>query len=567
MNFNEKTYICKDVYTIDGILNFIGKIPVDINGRTITYKMYANYHELLDKNVFEIKSQGIRLYVHFDEKIKPDGYSINITTENKIIIKVANNRGIRYAFKMLNDLVKKTKQGFTLPIILIEDEPSFSVRGIVEGYYGEPWTLDEHLDMADFMDQYRLNAFMYAPKTDPYHRDKWFELYPDDLFSTLCSVKDKLESKDIDFYYCISPGHAKKPEDGFKYVGDEDFERLFNKLRQVIDIGVNHFGLFLDDIDYQLSGENQRIFKRPGIAHAHICNKVYDFLKENVLDPTLVMCPTEYHQIGQTEYRHDLKEYLDDEIVVFWTGDRVCAEAITENEAKETLEAYEKPIFIWVNFPVSDFTYGVREFIAPIKNRSANLGAYAEGFFINPSLHYHISKMGMITMAHYAWNTSHYDPEKSFEIALNSVSREFANLGQAYFNYNYPNVLSHGNLEMEKQMVENHDYPAIINYMQDMSKSAKALLTLKEPIIDELKPWLQRAVEEEIMVKKIIEGKIVKQELLAFFENIKFSGGKILDYLIADLKLFSDEEYSTLIAKRRGGEWYRVFEYKRWSNH
>ncbi|MGD9604757.1 MAG: beta-N-acetylglucosaminidase domain-containing protein [Bacilli bacterium] len=567
MNFNETTYICKNVYSIDGILKFDGKIPVDINGRTVTYKMYSNFHELLDKNIFEVNNHGLLFYVHYDENIKEDGYYLNITTENKIIIKASNIRGIRYAFKMLNDLARKSNDGFLLPIVLIEDEPSFPIRGIVEGYYGEPWTLDEHLDMADFMDQFRLNAFMYAPKTDQYHREKWFELYPDDLFQQLLTIKNKLASKDIDFYYCISPGHAKNPEDGFQYAKDADFDRLFIKLKQVIDVGVNHFGLFFDDIDYQLSGDNLQLFKRPGIAHAHICNKVMDFLRENVIDPVLVMCPTEYHQIGATEYRNDLKQNLDEDIVVFWTGDRVCAEAITENDAKQTAEAYEKPIFIWDNFPVSDFTYGVREFIAPIKNRAANLSDYALGYLINPSLHYHISKIGMITMAHYAWNCQHYDYVKSYSIALNSVSHEFATLGEAYFEYNYPNVLSHGNLALEKQMVENHDYSAILAYMEKVSKSATQLLTINEPIIDELKPWLLRVIDEEKIIKQIIDGELNKKTLLTFLQNIKFSGGKILDYLIADKKLLTDEEFTNLLSKRRGGEWYRVFEYKRWPKH
>ncbi|HPN61641.1 MAG TPA: beta-N-acetylglucosaminidase domain-containing protein, partial [Bacilli bacterium] len=334
------------------------------------------------------------------------------------------------------------------------------------------------LEMADFMDQYRLNAFMYAPKTDPYHREKWYEPYPEQQFQDLCAIKDKLAARNIDFYYCISPGHAQKPKDAFKYVGDEDFERLFLKLKQMIDVGVDHFGLFLDDIDYQLSGDNLRLFKRPGIAHAHICNKVFDFLKAHVVEPVLVMCPTEYHQIGATEYRQDLKDFLDDEIIVFWTGDRVCAEVITENDAKQTAEAFAKPIFIWDNFPVSDFTYGVREFIAPIKNRAVNLSDYAEGYLINPSLHYHISKIAMITMAHYAWNSGRYDYTKSFDRALKSVSPTFASLGQAFFDYNYPNVLSHGQLLIEKQMVEKHDYPAIKHYMKAVADSARQLLKL-----------------------------------------------------------------------------------------
>jgi len=569
MDILKKNYLFSDIFSLDGFLEFKGKIPFEINDRAVTFRMYSSFHKLVDPEFFiankDVKeAEPIRLFVIYEASLREDAYSLDITAQRNVIIKSSSDRGVRYAFGALNHLVEKSSPGYRLPIVLIADAPSFRFRGIIEGYYGEPWSFEEHLEMADFMDEYRLNAFMYAPKLDPYHREKWFEPYPEAEFSKLKEIKFKLSEKNIDFYYCISPGHAKDPKDAFKYTGEEDFKRLFVKLQQVIDIGVSHFGLLLDDIDYQLSGENLQIFSRPGIAHAHICNQVYAYLKSHVLDPVLVMCPTEYHQIGDSEYRHDLKEHLNDDIYVFWTGDRVCAEAITEEDAKETQAAFQKRLFIWDNFPVSDFTYGVREFIAPIKNRTAALSKYAEGYMINPSLHYQISKIGMITMAHYAWNSAKYDYEKSFEMALRSISEAFAKLGSAYFQYNYPNVLSHGNLADEKKMVENHEYSKIQEYVGAAAKSAKALLKIKHPIIDELAPWLNRTIAEEEIINKIIGGLLSEAELKTFLENIKFSGSKILDYLIADKKLLNEEDFEKLIKNRRGREWYRVFENKRW---
>ncbi|HBP26264.1 MAG TPA: hypothetical protein DD618_04860 [Acholeplasmatales bacterium] len=569
MNILKKNYLFSDIFSLDGFLEFEGKIPFEINDRAVTFRMYSSFQKGLDPEFFIANSEAkekepIRLFVLYEAALGEDAYSLDITAQRNVIIKASSDRGIRYAFRVLNQLAEKSHEGSKLPIVLIEDAPSFRFRGIIEGYYGEPWSFEEHLEMANFMDEYRLNSFMYAPKLDPYHREKWFEPYPEAEFFKLKEIIAKLSEKNIDFYYCISPGHANDPKDAFKYTGEEDFARLFAKLQQVIAIGVSHFGLLLDDINYQLSGLNRQMFSRPGIAHAHICNQVYDFLKSNVLDPVLVMCPTEYHQIGDSEYRNDLKEYLDDDIYVFWTGDRVCAEAITESDAKLTQEAFQKRLFIWDNFPVSDFTYGVREFIAPIKNRTAALSNYAEGYMINPSLHYQISKIGMITMAHYAWNSAKYDYEKSFEMALRSVSDAFFKLGNAYFQYNYPNVLSHGNLANEKKMVASHDYPSIQKYVGAAAQSAQALLKIKHPIIDELAPWLKRTIAEEAIINKIMADQITEEELKLFLEDIKFSGSKILDYLICDKKLLNEEDFVKLIKKRRGPEWYRVFENKRW---
>ena len=46
------------------------------------------------------------------------------------------------------------------------------LRGVVEGFYGTPWTFDDRSDIIEFCRQSNLNAYIYAPKDDPYHRDK-----------------------------------------------------------------------------------------------------------------------------------------------------------------------------------------------------------------------------------------------------------------------------------------------------------------------------------------------------------------------------------------------------------
>ena len=53
------------------------------------------------------------------------------------------------------------------------------LRGIVEGFYGKPWTQEQRIDMMAFCEAHRLNAYIYAPKDDPYHREKWREPYPE----------------------------------------------------------------------------------------------------------------------------------------------------------------------------------------------------------------------------------------------------------------------------------------------------------------------------------------------------------------------------------------------------
>jgi hyaluronoglucosaminidase len=528
--------------------------------------MFSDFDKLFDNHVFELVGKtenSLEVSINYDSNIITDGYTIDVR-KNLLTINASSERGIIYAIDVVNSLPFIENNKVAMPIVLIEDEPSFKFRGIVEGYYGTPWTYEERIDMFKFMKNHRLNTYIYGPKTDIYHREKWCDDYPEDEINKLASLVKEANNAKVDFWYTISPGYHKEGIYAFDYNNEDDFNRLFKKIDQLVGIGILNFGLLLDDIDYKLSEENKLRFKRPGVAHAYICNRMYDYLKGIIPNVNFVMCPTEYHQIGDSQYRTDLRENLDNDIIVFFTGDNVCAEAITKSDMELTREAYDKQLFIWDNFPVSDFKYGVREYLGPIKNRTSSLPRYAEGYLINPSIHYYISKVGMATMADFAWNVPGYNEEISFEKALKEVSPEFYQHSKPFIKFNYPSVLSYGDIEKHKYWVENNDYTNIMHTYEELCKSAKQLLKLDLDIIDELRPWLDRALKEAEVAYKIIKKTITKEEILEFLQDIHFLGSEIIDNLIKNTGLLTDEEFITLITKRRGPEWYRIFEEKRW---
>ena len=53
----------------------------------------------------------------------------------------------------------------------------FPVRGVIEGFYGAPWTHAARLDAVAFLAERGMNAYVYAPKDDPRHRTRWREPY------------------------------------------------------------------------------------------------------------------------------------------------------------------------------------------------------------------------------------------------------------------------------------------------------------------------------------------------------------------------------------------------------
>ena len=557
-----KTHPVKDIYTVDSYHDFKDIIPVFFDMETMPAEWDVNVTGTLDQARFAFVpdcEEAMRLIIEQDDRLPGDAYHID-TRKNRIAIKASHARGALYALNTLNDLTKNNGLKGQLPIMLIEDGPSIKKRGIIEGYYGPPWTFEERMEIMDFMLKKRLNVYIYGPKSDPWHREKWSDLYPGEWIKSFQALNEKARINHIDTYYTISPGYIKEGEYAFDYTDEDDFLRLFKKMDQMQEAGFTHFGLLMDDIDFELDDKNKAKFKRPGIAHAYICNRLFDYLKEKDETIDVVMCPTEYHQIGKTTYRTDLNDHLRDDIAVFFTGDNVCAETIPEDDLIKTKQAFGKPLYIWDNFPVSDFTHGLREFLAPIKNRSIKMGEHVEAYVINPSVHCHISKVGMWTMADYAWDTAGYDAEVSFEHALRQFGDAFYHAQQGFIDYNYANVLSHKPNPKHIRLVEEHDEKAIRGIAVALKESAEALLALKMDVTEELRPWLKRAKAEATFIIDVLEGKTDRDALLEFFKIRKRLGSELLEQLVKKKGLLSKQEEKEWIDKAHEAEWYHIFE-------
>lgn len=53
------------------------------------------------------------------------------------------------------------------------DNPALQRRGSVEGFSGPPWSHAERLGLLGFARAVGLNEYVYAPKDDPFHRERW----------------------------------------------------------------------------------------------------------------------------------------------------------------------------------------------------------------------------------------------------------------------------------------------------------------------------------------------------------------------------------------------------------
>jgi hypothetical protein len=319
--------------------------------------------------------------------------------------------------------------------VVISDFPSFPERGIVEGFYGVPWTHQDRVDILRFEGQHGMNVYYYAPKDDPYHRKLWRDPYPADEFERLRELVEAAHANFVDFYFAISPGLS------MAYSSEEDFGVLAHKLDSVGKLGVSCYALFLDDVPQELQDPADKArFETLAGAHVDLINKLYRHLKSQSPDNRLTVTPTVYtNEWGSRDYIRELGAGVNPGVNIVWTGTEVASPDITVTQAREWGRFLHRKPLIWDNFPVNDGRPW-RVFLGPARNRDTKLPLAVEGLFSNPMNQAHASMIALETVADYLWNSPAYDPAKSHRHALESqfgrtASQLLAPFLKAYGDY------------------------------------------------------------------------------------------------------------------------------------
>ncbi|MBR1979433.1 MAG: beta-N-acetylglucosaminidase domain-containing protein, partial [Akkermansia sp.] len=116
-----------------------------------------------------------------------EGYAIDITP-GKLTIYANDEAGLYYARQSITQMLynvpdatlahndvfaDKTLREIIhlgeLPMGILVDWPDLPARGVVEGYYGAPWSFESRCSIFRFMGRNKMNTYIYAPKDDPYH--------------------------------------------------------------------------------------------------------------------------------------------------------------------------------------------------------------------------------------------------------------------------------------------------------------------------------------------------------------------------------------------------------------
>ncbi len=339
--------------------------------------------------------------------------SFNLVGEKKaqvITATIATNSGAGLRWG-LNALLQWHESG-SESINLI-DAPAFTVRGVIEGFYGIPWTHQQRLRGIETFADFGMNSYMMAPKDSPWQRFDWRKPFSQELLDVTAELVERGSLHGVNISVCVSPGLS------VKYSDNNDVEAIMIRYRQLAKIGVSHFGLLYDDIPWELQfDEDIAQYATTAAAQASFTNRVYTALKKMNSNARLTVCPMEYCGRGHQPYIAELGEELDTDIDLMWTGRQICSEYLDISDAIIFAADAKRPPLYWDNYPVNDVAMTHELHIGPLRGREVGLHKHSRGLFSNPMEKFEMSLLPLATIGDYLWNSESYNPEQSWDRAL-----------------------------------------------------------------------------------------------------------------------------------------------------
>jgi hyaluronoglucosaminidase len=286
----------------------------------------------------------------------------------------------------------------------------FTWRGVIEGFYGRPWSPEDRRWLVERMGGWGMNLYVYAPKDDPLHRQRWREPYPD---STMAEFRDLVQGgarAGVEVGFALSPGLS------VRYAAAADRAALVAKFQSFVALGSRFVALGLDDVPSRLVHEEDRAaFDSLAAAHVALAHAVQEGLGADV---KLWLVPTDYVGTAATDYLDVLGERLDAGIEVGWTGRTVVSPEILAAEARSRAQTLRRRLLVWDNVPVSDGPMRNQLHLGPYGRRDPGLAQHVSGVLLNPMEHARASALMVRTAADYLREPRRYAPEASWQAAL-----------------------------------------------------------------------------------------------------------------------------------------------------
>ena len=263
--------------------------------------------------------------------------------------------------------------------------------GIVEGYYGKPWSWAGRAETAAFLKPYGYDFYIYAPKFDLFLRERWAEDHPADQFAELKRLSTHCRALNMRFGVGLSPMNI------FRDFNANEKSRLAGKLAALDDIGLDELALLFDDMRGDL----------PGLAETQV--EISHFVAQHSRATRLIVCPSYYSDdplldrvfgARPQNYLDDFGKLLDPAIDIFWTGEEVCSREFSSGHLARVGAQLRRKPFLWDNYPVNDGVHMSQYLhLRGFCGRPASNASYIAAHAINPALQPVLSRIPALTLA------------------------------------------------------------------------------------------------------------------------------------------------------------------------
>lgn len=285
--------------------------------------------------------------------------------------------------------------------------------GLIEGYYGRPWSWAERAETAAFLAGHGFGFYLYAPKADPFLRRRWREPHPPEQGQAIADFARACDGMGVAFGVGLSPFEI------YRAFGDEAKVALAEKLARLDDLGVRHLAILFDDMRGDI----------PDLARKQA--DILHWVGERSAAERLIVCPTYYSDDAALDlyfgarparYLEDFGAALDPAIDVFWTGPEVCSRELSAGHLDRVAGQLGRKPLLWDNYPVND---GPRMspflHLRGFTGRPAALAGRTAGHAINPALQPVLSRIPALTLAESYREGEAYDYGLAFARAAEAV--------------------------------------------------------------------------------------------------------------------------------------------------
>ncbi len=299
------------------------------------------------------------------------------------------------------------------------------LAGVIEGFYGPPWTPSQRVELFEWMRAWGLNTYLYAPKDDLKHRAIWRQIYAAAEAEKLRETIQVAKRRTVRFIYALSPGLD------IDYESQTDQAHLKNRFEQMIALGCRDFALLFDDVPERVEAKSEGSL---ATAQARLANSLFRWTREQSPSAIFLFCPAAYcgrmaeRKLGGEDYLGTLGRELLPEIDVFWTGPEIISREITVAHIEQLRAVLHRKPVIWDNLHANDYD-GRRLYCGPCSGRPPELRTAVKGLLSNPNNEFPLNFVPIRTLAKFVHCEGAWDSRGAFLEALAEWLPHFATVG------------------------------------------------------------------------------------------------------------------------------------------